>query len=178
MACYRPLVHLKFKHRNSNKVIHKTNHPFLFRFAFCQVLALLLLVLLSSAQAAEAVNPDTLPQAQAALKQITQQVAGAENASAEHLKALKKEIAAVRSNAQDCVQEAEPKIKALDRRTRHPPAQSHPGQAVQNGNRDPGRRSIPGASVAGYRPAGSGSAGQKVEPARAYRHLQADAAEQ
>ena len=87
---------------------------FVFRFAHVQVLALLLLVLLSTAQAAEAVTPDTLLQAQSALKQITQQVAGASTASAEQLKTLKKEIAAVRSSAQECVKEAEPKIAALD----------------------------------------------------------------
>jgi len=85
------------------------------RLAYIQVLTLLLSCLLSTAQAAEAIKPDTLPLAQAALKQITQQVASAETASAEQLKKLKKEIATVRSSAQDCVQEAEPKIEVLDR---------------------------------------------------------------
>ncbi|MFC1719556.1 mechanosensitive ion channel family protein [Pseudomonadota bacterium] len=95
-------------------MIRKTTRPVLFRFAFCQVLALLLLGFMGQALAAEAVKPDALPQAQATLKQIARKVAVAETASAEQLKTLKKEIAAVRSDAQDCVQEAEPKIQVLD----------------------------------------------------------------
>jgi len=108
------LFHLNFKRWSLNKVIHNTTVSFVPRFACVQVLALLLLGLLSLAQADETVKPDTLLQARAALKQIASQVAGAEKASAEQLKALKKEIAKVRSSAQDCVQEAEQKIEVLD----------------------------------------------------------------
>jgi len=95
-------------------VIHKKTGPFLSRIAYYPVLALLLLGLLRTAQAAETLEPDTLPQAQAALKRITAKVADAGKASEEQLKTLKKEIATVRSSAQDCVQEAQPKIETLD----------------------------------------------------------------
>lgn len=95
-------------------MIYKTARTFFSRFAFCQVLALLLLGFLSPAQAAETLQTQTLPQAQAALKQIARQVAGAEQASAQQLKRLKKELATFRSIAQDCVKETEPKIDMLD----------------------------------------------------------------
>jgi len=93
----------------------KANTLFRSRFACCQVWALLpLLGLLLSAQAAGAVEPDALPQAQATLERLEQQFATDRTATAQELKTLKKEIAAVRSIAQDCVQQAEPKIEMLD----------------------------------------------------------------
>jgi potassium efflux system protein len=96
-------------------VICTASTLFLSRFACCQVWGLLLVLgLLIPAQAAEALKPDTLPQAQATLERLEQQIATARTATAQELKALKKEIATVRSSAQDCVQQAEPKIELLD----------------------------------------------------------------
>ena len=95
-------------------VICKASTLFLSRIACSQVWALLLLFgLLIPAQAAEAVKPDALPQAQATLERLEQQLASAQAPTAQELKALKKEIATVRSIAQDCVQQAEPKIEML-----------------------------------------------------------------
>jgi potassium-dependent mechanosensitive channel len=95
-------------------VICKASTLFLFRFACCQVWVLLLLGLLIPAQAAEVVKPDVLPQAQATLERLEKQFATARTATAQELKSLKKEIATVRSSAQDCVKRAEPKIEILD----------------------------------------------------------------
>jgi potassium efflux system protein len=96
-------------------VICKASTLSLSRFARCQVLILLpLLGLLIPAQAAEAVKPDALPQAQATLERLEKQFATAQTATAQELKTLKKEIATVRSSAQDCLQQAEPKIEILD----------------------------------------------------------------
>jgi len=96
-------------------VICKASTLFLSHFTWRQVLALLpLLGLLITAQAAEAVRPDTLPQVQATLERLEKQFATAQEATAQELKTLKNEIAAVRSSAQDCVQRAEPKIEILD----------------------------------------------------------------
>jgi small-conductance mechanosensitive channel len=75
---------------------------------------MLLSGLLIPAQAVEALKPDALPQAQARLERLEQQFAAAQTASAQKLKALKKEIATVRATAQDCVQRVEPGIKMLD----------------------------------------------------------------
>ena len=95
--------------------ICKASTLFLSRFACCQVWALLLLLgLLVPAQAAQAPEPDVLPQAQATLDRLEKQFATARTATAQELKTLKKEIATVRSSAQDCVQRAEPKIEILD----------------------------------------------------------------
>ena len=95
-------------------VICKASTLFLSRFAWCQVCAMLLLGLLIPAQAAEALKPDALPQAQATLERLEEQFATAQTATAQELKTLKKEIATVHSSALDCVQKAEPKIKKLD----------------------------------------------------------------
>ena len=96
-------------------VICKSSTHFLSRFARWQVWALLpLLGLLIPAQAEEALKPDALPQAQATLERLEQQLANARTATAQELKTLRKEIATVRSTAQDCVQQAEPKIEVLD----------------------------------------------------------------
>jgi len=95
-------------------VIHKKISSIVSRFASVQVLALILSGLLSPVQADEAVKSDDLQNAQAELKKITRQVASAGTASAEQLQKFKKEIATVRANAQDCVQEAEPKVEVLD----------------------------------------------------------------
>jgi small-conductance mechanosensitive channel len=96
-------------------VICRASTLFLFRLACCQVWTLLLLSgLLIPAQAAEAVKPDALPQAQATLERLEQQLATARTATAQELKALRKEIATVRSSAQDCVQQAKPKIEVLE----------------------------------------------------------------
>ncbi len=93
-------------------VICQASILFLSRLACCQVLTLLLLGLLIPAQAAEAVKPDALPQAQATLERLEKQFATAQ--TAQELKTLRKEIATVRSSAQDCVQQAQPKIEILD----------------------------------------------------------------
>ena len=96
-------------------VICKASTLFLFRIACCQFCALLLLLgLLVPVQAAEALKPDTLPQAQARLERLQQQFATARTTTAQELEALKKEIATVRSSALDCVKQAEPKIELLD----------------------------------------------------------------
>jgi potassium efflux system protein len=96
-------------------VICKASTLYLSRFACFQVWALLLLLgLLIPSQAAEALKPDALPQAQATLKRLEQQLATAQATTAQELKTLRKEIATVRSSAQDCLQQAEPKIEILD----------------------------------------------------------------
>jgi potassium efflux system protein len=96
-------------------VICKASTLFLSRFACCQVWGLLLVLGLPvPAQAAQAPEPDALPQAQATLDRLEKQFATARTATAQELKTLKKEIATVRSSAQDCVQRAEPKIEILD----------------------------------------------------------------
>jgi potassium efflux system protein len=95
-------------------VIYQASTLFLSRLACCQVWALLLLGLLVPAQAAEALKPDALPQAQATLERLEDQLATARTATAQELKTLRKEIATVRSTAQDCLQQAEPKIEILD----------------------------------------------------------------
>ena len=96
-------------------LICKASTLFLSRFACWKVWALLLLlVLLVPAQAEEAPKPDVLPQAQATLERLEQQLANARTATAQELKKLKKEIDTVRSSAKDCVQQAEPKIEILD----------------------------------------------------------------
>jgi len=95
-------------------MICKTSSLFLSRLACCRFWALLLLLgLLIPAQAAEVLISDVLPQAQATLKRLEQQIATAQTATAQELKALRKEIATVRSSALDCVQQAEPKIEML-----------------------------------------------------------------
>jgi potassium efflux system protein len=96
-------------------VICKASTLFLSRFTCFQVLALLpLLGLLIPAQAAAAVKPDALPQAQVTLERLEKQFATAQTATVQELKTLKKEIATVHSSAQDCVQRAKPKIEILD----------------------------------------------------------------
>jgi len=98
-------------------VICKASALFFSRFACGQVWALLLLVpLLIPAQAAEILKPDVLPlpQARATLERLEDQFATAQTATAQELKTLKKEIATVRSSAQGCVQQAQPKIEVLD----------------------------------------------------------------
>jgi len=89
--------------------ICKASTLFLSRFVCCQVWALLLLLgLLIPAQAAEALKPDALTQAQATLERLEQQFATAQTATAQELKTLRKEIATVRSSAQECLQQAKP----------------------------------------------------------------------
>jgi small-conductance mechanosensitive channel len=96
-------------------VICKASTLFLSRFGCFQVSVLLLLFgLLVPAQAAEALKPDTLRQAQATLERLEKQFATARTATAQELKALKIEIATVRSSAQGCVQQAEPEIDSLN----------------------------------------------------------------
>jgi small-conductance mechanosensitive channel len=93
----------------------KANKLFLSRFACCHVSILLLLLgLLTPTQAAQAVKPDALTQAQATLERLEQQFATARTATAQEVKALRTDIATVRSTAQDCLQQAEPKIEILD----------------------------------------------------------------
>ena len=95
-------------------MICRASTLFLSRLAYYQLWTLLLLGLLVPAQAAEALNPDALPQAQATLERLEEQLATARTATSQELKTLRKEIATVRSTAQDCLQQAEPKIEILD----------------------------------------------------------------
>jgi small-conductance mechanosensitive channel len=74
----------------------------------------LLFGLVSPVIADEAVAPQTLPQAQAALMRLEQQMASPQKAAAPELKLIKQELALVRSFALDCVQEATPKIQRMD----------------------------------------------------------------
>ena len=76
--------------------------------------ALLLLGLVIPAQAEEALKPDAVPQAQASLERLQREIATAQTATAQELKALKQEIATVRSTSLDCIQDAQPKIELLD----------------------------------------------------------------
>jgi len=78
------------------------------------IVALLLLFQIDPARAAEAVEPQTVPQAQAALERIEQQMASARKANARQLKSIKQELALVRSFALDCAQQATPKLQLLD----------------------------------------------------------------
>lgn len=77
------------------------------------VLALLLLPFVP-AQARNAPATDAVPQAQATLERLRQEVATAQTASARELKSLKSQITAVRSTAQDCTRELAPKLKTVD----------------------------------------------------------------
>jgi len=95
-------------------VICKVSILFMCRLVCRQFWALLLLGLLIPVQAAEAVKPDALPQAQATLERLEEQLTAPQTATAQELKTLRKEIAAVRSSAQDCLQQAEPEIEILD----------------------------------------------------------------
>lgn len=74
----------------------------------------LLLLMFIPAQAADELAADAVPRAQAALDQLTRQVAVAQTASARELKSLKSQIAAVRATAQDCTREVAPKLKTVD----------------------------------------------------------------
>jgi len=76
--------------------------------------ALLLLGLVIPAQAEEALKPDAVPQAQATLERLQREIATAQTATAQELKALRQEIATVRSASLDCIQDAQPKIELLD----------------------------------------------------------------
>jgi small-conductance mechanosensitive channel len=78
------------------------------------LMAWLLFGLISPVIAAEAVAPQTLPQAQAALTRLEQRMASPQKVAAPELKSIKQELALVRSFALDCVQEATPKIQRLD----------------------------------------------------------------
>jgi hypothetical protein len=124
-------------------VIGKAGTLFLSRFACVRVWALLLLVpLLIPAQAAEALKRDALPlpQARAALERLENQFGTAQTATAQELNTLKKEIAAVRSSAQDCVQQAQPKIKLLDSELAvFQPAKSKDTQAKTAGETQPAK---------------------------------------
>ncbi|MGB5224553.1 MAG: hypothetical protein WBN49_05195, partial [Arenicellales bacterium] len=96
-------------------LICKASTLFLSRFTYCQACVLMLLSgLLIPAQAVETLKSDTLPQAQARLERLEQQVTSAQTATAQELKTLKKEVATVRATAQDCVEQAKPKIEKLD----------------------------------------------------------------
>jgi small-conductance mechanosensitive channel len=85
------------------------------RFARCPLWAFLcLLGLLIPAHAAESLDPDVLPQAQATLERLDHQFANAQSATEDELKAFRLEIASVRSSALECIKQAEPKIELLD----------------------------------------------------------------
>lgn len=89
---------------------------FLSRFAFCRVLALLmvLFVPLLPAQAAQAPGSDPLPPLKAALDRMEKQLASAGTATKQDLKALGKELASARSGALNCVAQAEQQIARLE----------------------------------------------------------------
>ncbi|MCB1701087.1 MAG: mechanosensitive ion channel family protein [Pseudomonadales bacterium] len=86
----------------------------------CDQLRVLLLLgqFVSLAYAEASPQPDLPPmtqeQAQLALKRLEQRVAAADTASEQQLKELQKEIARVRSTAQNCVQAQGPGIELLD----------------------------------------------------------------
>ena len=92
----------------------KISALFLARMACYPIWALLLFGQINPAKAAEVVEPQTLPQAQAALGRLEQQIASAQKATANDLKSVKQELALVRSFALDCVQQAAPKIQVLN----------------------------------------------------------------
>jgi small-conductance mechanosensitive channel len=87
---------------------------FLSRLLRRQFVSLLLLGLMLPAQADNALKPETLSQAQATLERLQQEIATADTATARKLEALKQEIVALRSSAQDCIQATEPKVALLD----------------------------------------------------------------
>ena len=122
---------------------------------------MLLSGLLIPAQAVEALKSDTLPQAQARLERLEQQVTSAQTATAQELKTLKKEVATVRATAQDCVERAKPGIENTGQRTRHIPARKSHRHAGENGRRDPARRTSASAIFSRHRPAAAGSAEQE-----------------
>jgi len=70
--------------------------------------------MVNPAKAAAAGELQTLPQAQAALERLEQQIASGQKATARDLKSVKQELALVRSFALDCVQQTAPKIQILD----------------------------------------------------------------
>ncbi|MGB5671655.1 MAG: mechanosensitive ion channel domain-containing protein [Sedimenticolaceae bacterium] len=125
-------------------VICEASALFFSRFACRQLWALLLLVsLMIPVQAAGALKSDALPlpQARAALERLEDQFATAQTATAQELKALKKEIATVRSSAQDCVQQAQPKIEILDSELAvFQPAKPKDTQAKAAGETQPAER--------------------------------------
>jgi hypothetical protein len=59
--------------------------------------------LLTPVHAAESLDPDVLPRAQAMLERLEQQFANAHSATVDEMKAFKREIATVRSRALDCI---------------------------------------------------------------------------
>jgi hypothetical protein len=71
-------------------VICQASTLFLSRLAYYPLWTLLLLGLLVPAQAAEALKPDALPQAQATLERLEEQLATARTANAQELKTLRK----------------------------------------------------------------------------------------
>lgn len=95
-------------------VTGKMRALFLCRIVCFQILALLLFGLIHPTNAAEALEPQTLPQAQAILERLEQQIDSAQKATAQELKSFKQELALVRSFALDCVQQAAPKIERLN----------------------------------------------------------------
>ncbi|MCG6869595.1 MAG: mechanosensitive ion channel, partial [Gammaproteobacteria bacterium] len=85
------------------------------RLARCTLWVFLcLLGPLIPAHAAESLDPDVLPQAQATLERLEQQFTNAQSATDDDLKAFRREIAFVRSSALECIREAGPKIELLD----------------------------------------------------------------
>ena len=89
------------------------------RVGSLRLYALILLILLESVcplQADTAATPDTLPAAKAKLAQLQEKFAKIQNspATAQELKKLKREIATIRSAAQDCIRDAEPQLDYLN----------------------------------------------------------------
>ena len=95
-------------------VICKVSIYYRLRLVYLPLWALLLLGLMIPAQAEETLKPDAVPRAQATLERLQRDIATAQTATAQQLKTLKQEIATVRSDSLDCIQDAQPKIELLD----------------------------------------------------------------
>ena len=96
-------------------VICTASTLFYYRFACCQVWALLLVLgLLIPAQAAEAPGPDPLPQVKATLDRLETQLASGDTATQQELEASEEELSTIRPDVLDCVKQAEKSIARLE----------------------------------------------------------------
>jgi len=103
------------------------------RLVFRQFWALLLLGLCIPVQADDALKPEAVAQAQASLERLEREIANAQTATAKELIALRNEIAKVRADAQNCVQETEPKVTLLDTELAVLQPQIPPGNQAKTG---------------------------------------------
>ena len=109
------LALLRYDLWNRNMVICTASTLFYYRFACCQVWALLLVLgLLIPAQAAEVPGPDPLPQIKATLDRLETQLASGDTATQQELEASKEELSTIRPDVLDCVEQAEKSIARLE----------------------------------------------------------------